>query len=327
MHPSSAGSAACRLACACCVARSESVLARDVRTGTRQPVLCSLPTQYVSPRRSSGHGSGCRRVLPLRRPRALPRLPAPTTVTLPVLMQYAAVSVPSTARTCCTTQHSTAYGCAWLHCADSLVSRWLVHQQPRSRWRCSVTTSARSPKLRGRRSKLWQSITGRTTTSRSLSTGSRYATHHIIAAILRTSLVSRVWLTCPRHNRPLSASLAIFSLLGDAGNAQQLPFHHNSFPTAMADHLVGNSAFGDRPVGALEFDFAEAVFANQSEVLRDSTNAGAVELLTNIAATVGINTTAFAAGALPHAATHCNDMSPCRPSTIVFCSCYRNSMP
>jgi hypothetical protein len=98
-------------------------------------------------------------------------------------------------------------------CADSSVSRWLVRQRPKSRWRCSVTTCARSPKPRGRRSKLWQSTTARTTTSRSLSTGSRYATRHIIAAgLLR--------LTCPSLGLsvPLSSSLATFSL-GDAGNS------------------------------------------------------------------------------------------------------------
>ena len=84
----------------------------------------------------------------------------------------------------------------------------------------------------------------------------------------------------------------------------------------MADHLVGNSAFGDRPVGALEFDFAEAVFANQSDILRDSTKADGVELLTNIAASVGINTTTFAAGPSPPAATHCYARSKCNVCTI-----------
>jgi hypothetical protein len=72
----------------------------------------------------------------------------------------------------------------------------------------------------------------------------------------------------------------------------------------MADHLVGNTAFGDKPVGAHEFDFAEAVFANQSQVLGDSTKAGGIELLTNLAASVGINATAFAAGPLPPTCSH-----------------------
>jgi hypothetical protein len=62
-----------------------------------------------------------------------------------------------------------------------------------------------------------------------------------------------------------------------------LPYHHNSFPTAMANHLVGNSAFGGKPVGAMEFDFAEAVFANQSQILGDSTKAGGIQLLTSLA--------------------------------------------
>lgn len=72
----------------------------------------------------------------------------------------------------------------------------------------------------------------------------------------------------------------------------------------MADHLVGNTAFGDKPVGAHEFDFAEAVFANQSQILADSTKAGGIELLTNLAASVGINDTAFAAGPLPPTCYH-----------------------
>ena len=67
----------------------------------------------------------------------------------------------------------------------------------------------------------------------------------------------------------------------------------------MADHLVGNSAYGEKPVGAYEFDFVEAVFANQSQILGDSTKAAGIELLTNLAASVGINTTAFAAGPPP----------------------------
>ena len=72
----------------------------------------------------------------------------------------------------------------------------------------------------------------------------------------------------------------------------------------MADHLVGNTAFGDKPVGAHEFDFAEAVFANQSQVLGDSTKAGGIKLLTNLAASVGISATAFAAGPLLSTRSH-----------------------
>ena len=67
----------------------------------------------------------------------------------------------------------------------------------------------------------------------------------------------------------------------------------------MADHLVGNSAYGEKPIGAHEFDFVEAVFANQSQILQDSTKAAGIELLTNLAGSVGINTTAFAAGPAP----------------------------
>ena len=46
----------------------------------------------------------------------------------------------------------------------------------------------------------------------------------------------------------------------------------------------------------MEFDYVEAVFANQSQILGDSTKAGGIELLTSLAEGAGINGTEFAAG-------------------------------
>ena len=46
-----------------------------------------------------------------------------------------------------------------------------------------------------------------------------------------------------------------------------LPYHHNAFFTAMGDHFVGITALNGKPAGAMHFDFAEAVFANQDTLL------------------------------------------------------------